>query len=336
MRRTSSLSLILIAVAGLSVAQTQPGGGWRRVGDQPPAPGTVVAAPSGPTDQDPSQPVSRSDDYGQPQQQAPAMQRPSEAQAQPYGLPDWVTIPGGTYVTLRTNQFLSSDRNQQGDFFSGTLVEPLVVNGIVLAQRGQTVMGRVAEAQKAGRVSGTSRLKLELTGITMADGTQANTNSSLVSRTGRTDVGRDVGAVAGTTAVGAAIGAAAGWGTGAAIGAGAGAAAGIVGVLLTRGQPTVVYPESVLTFRTAGPINVNLMKAPYAFRYLAPGELEQAPVQVARRPPPPPRPAPYPYYGPMVAAPYPYPYPVPYGFSPYGGVGVGVVIGGPRYWGRRW
>ncbi|MEP6886358.1 MAG: hypothetical protein ABJC66_16540, partial [Gammaproteobacteria bacterium] len=42
-----------------------------------------------------------------------------------------------------------------------TLGEPLIVDGVVVAQRGQTVMGRVTEARKAGRVEGASRLGLE-------------------------------------------------------------------------------------------------------------------------------------------------------------------------------
>ena len=153
-------------------------------------------------------------------------------------------MPAGTFITVRVNQPLSSDHNQEGDIFNGSLVQPMVVDGVVVAQRGQTVMGRVAEAVKAGRAQGTSRLGLELTGITLADGLQANVRSQMVSRHGQSDVGRDVGTVATTTAVGAAIGAAADWGRGAAIGAGAGAAAGLVGVLLTRGHPTIVYPES--------------------------------------------------------------------------------------------
>ena len=146
-------------------------------------------------------------------------------------------------------------------------------------------MGRVAEAKKAGRVEGTSRLALQLTGLTLVDGTQANIQSQMVQRNGQTSVGNDVGAVAATTAMGAAIGAAADWGRGAAIGAGAGAAAGLVGVLLTRGRPTVVYPETLLTFRLESPVNVDLTRAPQAFRYVGPDDFDR-PVQttVARAP----------------------------------------------------
>ena len=75
MTRTASLGLILIAASSMALAQTQSSGGWRRVGDPAPA---AVPAPVPPpsaipsSDQDPTQPVARADEYGQPQVQAPA------------------------------------------------------------------------------------------------------------------------------------------------------------------------------------------------------------------------------------------------------------------------
>ena len=239
-----------------------------------------------------------------------------------YGLPPAVTIRPGTFVMVRMEQEISSDHNQEGDVFSASLAQPIVVDGIVVAQRGQTVMGRVAEAVKAGRASGTSRLALQLTGLTLADGLQAGIQSQMVNRNGQTSVGNDVGAVATTTAVGAAIGAAADWGRGAAIGAGAGAAAGLIGVLLTRGHATVVYPEQVLTFRIDSPVNVDLTRASQAFRYVGPDEYDR-PVQttVARRPPPARIYTPYPYYS-------PYPY---WGGYPYYGSGISIGIWGGGY-----
>jgi hypothetical protein len=228
---------------------------------------------------------------------------------------------------------LSSDRNQEGDVFSATLTQPVVVDGIVVAQRGQSVMGRVAEARKAGRASGVSHLSLQLTGLTLADGTQANIQSQMVTRNGQTSVGNDVAAVGTTTAVGAAIGAAADWGRGAAIGAGAGAAAGVIGVLLTRGHPTVVYPETLLTFRIDTPVTVSTTRAPQAFRYVDPYEYDR-PVQtqvVHER-----RRAPYyapPYYGGWYGPGY-YPYG---GWGGWGGWGGGLVIVGHGHGGyRRW
>ena len=132
-----------------------------------------------------------------------------------------MTIKQGTYVIVRINQWLSSDRNQQGDTFTATLEQPLVVDGVIAAPRGATVVGRVTEAQKAGRVEGTSRLGVQMTELTLSDGQQVSIQSQMISRNGPTSVGRDAAAVGGTTALGAIIGAGAGGGRGAAIGAGA-------------------------------------------------------------------------------------------------------------------
>jgi len=165
------------------------------------------------------------------------------------------------------NDWLSSDHNQPGDTFFASLAEPLIVDGFVVARRGQNVTGRVTEARKAGRVEGTSQLGLELTSLTLVDGQQVPLQSQMIARGAGTSKGRDAAAIGTTTAVGAMIGAAADWGTGAAIGAGAGAAAALIGVLLTRGHATEVSPESLLTFRVAAPVEIDTVRAPQAFRY---------------------------------------------------------------------
>src|SRR5205807_2174293 len=67
-------------------------------------------------------------------------------------LPDKLVIPAGTILLILTNDFLSSDRNQIGDQFYGVLDQPVVVNGCVVSRRGQTLIGQVKAAQKAGRV----------------------------------------------------------------------------------------------------------------------------------------------------------------------------------------
>jgi hypothetical protein len=228
------------------------------------------------------------------------------------------------------NQWLSSDRNQQGDSFTATLAQPVVVDGFVVAQRGQTVYGRVTEAQKAGRVEGTSRLGVQLTQLSLVDGNQAPVQSQMINRNGPTSTGRDAAAIGGTTALGAIIGAGADLGRGAAIGAGAGAAAGIIGVLLTRGRPTVIYPESVLTFQIQAPVDIATDRSPQAFQYVNAQQdygrgYGQGPA-ISNGPayaPGPPAYAPSPGYYPGYYPPYAYGYPYPY----YGGYGVGVFVG---------
>jgi hypothetical protein len=180
-------------------------------------------------------------------------------------VPETLVAPAGMILLVRMNEFVSSDRNQVGDQFTAVLDQPIVVNGWVVARRGQLVTGKVKEAKKAGRVKGVSQLGVELTDLTVVDGRQVAILTELWKGSGGTSHGQDAGAIASTTGLGAALGAAADWGTGAAIGAGAGAAAGIAAVLLTRERPTIVEPETQLSFRLVDPVRIETGQAQQAF-----------------------------------------------------------------------
>ena len=197
--------------------------------------------------------------------QPPPAER-GQAPAQPAAVvPSQIVIPSGTWITLRVNEELSSDRSRRGDLFSATLVQPVVADGFVVARRGQTVAGRVVETVKAGKIRGTSRLAIEISEITLADGQQAPVTTQLVEYAGGTTVGRDATTIGTATGLGAAVGAAADGGFGAGVGAAAGAAASTIGVLLTRGRATVIYPESTLTFRTTEAVTVSTERSRHAF-----------------------------------------------------------------------
>lgn len=187
-----------------------------------------------------------------------------------------LTVRPGTILTVRINQSLSSDHSQVGDVFYATLTQPVITSSIVVAHGGQAVAGRVVEAKKAGRVSGVSRLGITLTTLSAADGQSVPIQSQLLLQQGSTSIGRDSAAVATTTGLGAAIGAAANLGTGAAIGAGIGAAAGTIRVLLTKGNPTVIYPETLLTFQLTAPATVVTNDAPQAFRFVESADYAEA------------------------------------------------------------
>ncbi len=180
-------------------------------------------------------------------------------------VPPTLTLPVGTLITVRTTQGLSSDRNQPGDSFTTVLEQPLVAQGWVASHRGQTVMGRVAAAQKAGRASGVSQLAIELSELTMVDGQQVPIRTQLIQTSAGTSRAQDAGAIGATTGIGAAIGAAASGGEGAAIGAAAGAAAGIAGVLTMRGRPTEIPPESLMTFRLENAVTIDTHQSRQAF-----------------------------------------------------------------------
>ena len=245
-----------------------------------------------------------------PQDQRPDAQQPPPPDNN-YVVPDTLTLSSGAILQVRTTGWLSSDRNKAGDQVIMTLAQPLVVNGLVVARRGQTVIGTVVNAEKAGRVKGVSKLGLSLAQLTLVDGQLLDVKSTLINASGGTSNGRDALAVAGTTGLGAGIGAAAAGGEGAAIGAGAGFVASIAGVLLTRGRPTIIPPESLLTFRLETPITVSTVHGQAAFRPVT--SQDYAPKARPRRVV---RPY-YPYaYPPPYAYGYPYPYPYPYRYYP--------------------
>jgi hypothetical protein len=290
---TSMVAISLTGLPGFAQDPSTPGpaqsGGWKRFQQSAP--------PSdGPQPFDPSQ--------APPQAPAPAPAPP----------PGRITIPAGTWVTVRVNEPLSSDHNKPGDAFSATLVQPLIVNGVVVARRGQLVTGTVSEAKKAGRAAGLSRLGLELTEIGLVDGNQVQVKSKVMDRHGDTSYGRDAFAIGATVGTGAAIGAAVNGGVGAGVGAAAGLVASTIGVLLTRGRPTVVYPETPLTFRLDAPVSFDANSS--AFQPASQQDYGQG--VAVRRPGPPAgygygygAAAPYgpgPAYGYYPPAYYPYPY----------------------------
>jgi len=93
-----------------------------------------------------------------------------------------LVLGAGTWITIRLDEPLSSDHNQAEDFFTATLVHPLVADGFVVARRGQIVGGRVTEAVKGGRGKGTSRLGLEITEVSLVDGQQLPVKTQSISR----------------------------------------------------------------------------------------------------------------------------------------------------------
>lgn len=296
--------------------------GWRRADELPPNPPEAMSqrkTPAGPA-YSASGPLN---EYGEPTRRDP---QTTGAPSVQMAFPSRLTLGRGTFLTVRIDQPLSSNRNQQGDAFSATLVRPVVVDGVVIAERGQALGGRVVETQKAGRVQGVSRLAVQLTDLSLVDGQQLPIQTQLISRSGPTSAGRDAGTIITTTGMGAAIGAAADWGRGAAIGAGIGAVAGTIGVLLTRGHETVIYPESVLTFRIEAPVTISTERAQQAFRWVQREDYDR-PNELATRPSPARRgcgfygcsPSPY-YYG----SPW-YPY--------YYGPGMGFYSGPGFYYG---
>jgi hypothetical protein len=170
--------------------------------------------------------------------------------------PRSVTIASGTLLTVRLGETVSTERSRSGDSFSATLDQPLVVDGLVIAEKGARATGRIVDAAEAGRVRGLAHLSLELSSLMSSDGQKIEFRTARFEKEGpasKTEDGEKVGIGA---AIGAAIGAIAGGGKGAAIGAATGGAAGGGVVAATRGKPAVLAAETRISFRVDQPVTI--------------------------------------------------------------------------------
>lgn len=190
------------------------------------------------------------------EQPAPVQAVEPVHQEPPPRTPHSVTLPAGTTVNVRLGDALSSDRNQSGDQFNATLDSAIVIDGMVIAERGARVQGRVLESTKAGRVKGLSHISLQLVQLSTSDGQKVPILTSPYQKDGQSSVKEDVAKTGAVAALGAVIGALAGGGKGAAIGAGAGGAAGAGGTLATRGKAVVLPVETRISFRLSEPVTL--------------------------------------------------------------------------------
>jgi hypothetical protein len=121
-----------------------------------------------------------------------------------------------------------------------------------VAPRGTTVYGQLASASSAGRMSGSSELRLELTDIVM-NGTAYPLVSSTYEVKGSGEGSKTAKKVVGGAGLGALIGGIAGGGKGAGIGVLAGAAGGTAVAASKKGQQLSIPSETLLEFRLQQP-----------------------------------------------------------------------------------
>jgi hypothetical protein len=164
-------------------------------------------------------------------------------------------------IPVRLNETIGSDRNHTGDTFSAVLESELIVDGLVIAERGARAEGRVVQAQDAGRVKGLSSVSLELTEIVTSDGQHVKIDTDSFERKGESTRRDDAVKIGAGAAIGAALGAIFGGGRGAAIGAGIGGASGAGSVLIGKGKPVSIPAETRISFRTRNAVTVTERKS---------------------------------------------------------------------------
>ncbi len=191
-----------------------------------------------------------------PQPIPPARAEPEEATPPPPSPapePRKVTLNAGLLIPVRLVDGLSTERNAPGDTFTATLDRELTVDGLVIAERGARVEGRVVASDPGGKVKGVASLAVQLTRLHTSDGQRVAIQTETFERHAEQTHRQDAEKVGGGAALGAIIGAIAGGGKGAAIGAGVGGGAGAGGVLLTRGKPVTLPSETRVNFRLRAP-----------------------------------------------------------------------------------
>ena len=161
-------------------------------------------------------------------------------------------------LTVRTTRDLSTKTMKTGDAFSAILEEPITVGDWTVAAAGAKVDGRIAEADKGGRVKGKASLSIELTSLTIADGRKVEIVTSPVDQEAAVNKGKNAAKVGVGAGVGAAVGAIAGGGKGAVIGGLIGGGAGVA----MRGDAAEIPAETVVGFELRSPVTIREQRRP--------------------------------------------------------------------------
>jgi len=173
----------------------------------------------------------------------------------PPAVPQKITVPAGTQLSIRLNDEVDSEKAQVGDVFHGSISAPVSIDDQTAIPTTADVEGRVVDVKSAGRFAGQSVLTLELTTLKM-NGKTYSLQTSQWTKSGNGRGKSTAAKVGGGAAVGAVLGGIFGGGKGAAIGAAAGAGAGTGVSAATKGQQIILRPEAVIAFQLQGPITV--------------------------------------------------------------------------------
>jgi hypothetical protein len=166
-----------------------------------------------------------------------------------------ITVPAGSRLRVSLLDGVSTTKSSPGDAFEASLVEPVVVDGKTILEKGAKVKGRVADVEESGRVKGRASLRLVLNSV-VYNGDDIAIETKPFVAVAESTKGRDAAIIGGGAGVGAAIGAIAGGKKGAGVGAIVGGGAGTGTVLATKGKELHYPPETRLNFTLAAPIQI--------------------------------------------------------------------------------
>lgn len=169
-------------------------------------------------------------------------------------------VPAATPLTVVLLDPISTATNKVGDTFTATLADPIIVNGKVVAERGDKVTGEVKNIEEPGRVKGRARLELVLKDLTTSNRKYKISTEPFTAVAGSSK-DRDAGIIAGGAGVGAIIGGITGGKKGAAIGAIIGGGTGTTAVLVTKGKDVNLEPEMRVNFVLSNDVDLPVIRS---------------------------------------------------------------------------
>lgn len=172
-------------------------------------------------------------------------------------------VPAGSTLHVQLTTTLSTRTSQNGDPWSGKVVEPVIAGGQEVVPAGSMAEGRVTYIKEPGKVKGVGEMRLILETITTLEGSQFSIAAALEDAQGApgAKVSGEEGTIKGPSSkksdaasvgvsagVGAGVGAIAGGGKGSLYGAGIGAAAALIRGWFKRGKDIILTQGTELTF----------------------------------------------------------------------------------------
>ena len=175
-----------------------------------------------------------------------------------------ITIPAGSRLEVRLMTALSTRASQEGDPFSGRIVEPIFISGEEVIPAGSTLEGRVTYVKDPGHVKGKAEMRLLAESMTTPQDVKYTIVVSLEDAQGAEDATvkdkegtiqgsskskKDAAKEAGiATGVGAGVGVLAAGGKGGLYGAGIGLLASAIHSIAKRCKDVVLPMGTELTF----------------------------------------------------------------------------------------
>ena len=169
-----------------------------------------------------------------------------------------VTIPAGTEVYIRMIDSIDTERSHPNQTFRASLDKPIVMDNQTIIPRRSDVFVKVIEVQSAGKLSGTSELKVQLDRLFIGKQSYPVVSNDYT-QTGSSEgkkAARNVGLGA---AVGGVLGGILGGTKGAVIGAGAGGGGGAV---ISKGEQIQIASETQMLFKLENPLDVTVEPPP--------------------------------------------------------------------------